>query len=110
MGYDDASDAVPSSDGTDDDFFDELCARVCDLLVVISHHACSAATTSVWYVACDDVRSARLRCKPSPERTDDVWVEPAAYVDLSIDVMLCWLLSVPVTSIAGTSKTASSWP
>ncbi len=84
IGYDDASDSVPSSDGTDDGFFDELCARVCDLLVVICHHACSAATTSVWYVACDDVRSARLRCKPSSERTDDVWLEPAAYVDSSI--------------------------
>ena len=76
----DAFDCVdsPSSDTSDDVFFDELCARVCDLLVVICHHACTVAAASVWCVACDDVRSARLRCRPSPERTDDVWVEPAA--------------------------------
>ncbi len=83
-GADDLSDAVLSacSDGPGDDFFDELCARVCDLLVVICHHACTptSESTSLWYVACDDVRSARLRCKPSIERTDDVWVEPAACV------------------------------
>lgn len=76
----DALDQVSSSanDGPDD-FFDELCARICDLLVVISHHACTTAPTSVWCVACDDVRSARLRCKPSTARTDDVWIEPATY-------------------------------
>jgi len=73
----DHSDATPS-DHSDDVFFDELCARVCDLLVVICHHACTAAAASVWCVACDDVRSARLRCRPSPDRCDDVWVEPAA--------------------------------
>ena len=81
-GSDDGCDVVnsASSDGPDDGFFEELCARVCDLLVVICHHACTTATSSVWYVACEDVRSARLRRKPSLERTDDVWVEPAAYV------------------------------
>lgn len=97
---DDLSDGVPSasSDGPGDDFFDELCARVCDLLVVICHHACTSESesTSVWYVACDDVRSARLRCKPSTERTDDVWVEPAACVSTKWHLLIL-LPSVPLT-------------